>query len=223
MTRNRARIRRLILALAAIPALLALYLLAGTIGGLIPANAGWAEPADGITIYVEDNGVHAGIVVPKLAGGVDWRPLAPASALRDPRMAGHGWLAIGWGERGFYQDTPTWADVRIGTILNAAIGSDATVMHVQHLPRPVPGPSVRAVTLRQGEYQRLATFIRAGWAVPGGPGRPGHFRSDSFFDGRGRYSAIHTCNAWVGEALRAAGVRVGRWTPFTWSVLAQLP
>lgn len=209
--------------LTVLPACLALYLVAGTIGGMIPANGGWAAPERGITIYVEDNGVHAGIVVPKVAAGVDWRPLAPASALRDPRMAGHGWLAIGWGERGFYQDTPTWADVRVGTILNAAIGSDATVMHVQHLPRPVPGASVRQLTLRPAEYQRLASFIRAGWADPGGAGRPGHFRSDSFFDGRGRYSAVHTCNAWVGDALRTAGVRVGRWTPFTWAVLWSLP
>ena len=42
---------------------------------------------------------------------------------------------------------------------------------------------------------------------------------DAFYDATGRYSAVRTCNEWVGEGLRRAGVRVGRWTPFPVTVL----
>src|SRR3546814_8906541 len=41
------------------------YWAAGLIGGAIPAHAGWRPPAQGITIYVETNGVHTDLVLPR--------------------------------------------------------------------------------------------------------------------------------------------------------------
>jgi uncharacterized protein (TIGR02117 family) len=202
---------------AALALLLGLYPAAGAIGGAIPVNAGWRPPARGVTVFVETNGVHTGLVVPKAAAGVDWRDLARPEDLADPRYARWGWLAIGWGERRFYLETPTWADVKPGTVLAAAMGSDAVLLHLDHVPRPAAGSDERPVTLRPDEYQRLAAYIRASVA-PGGRHYRGYDVYDAFVDARGRYSAAHTCNAWVGEALRAAGVRIGWWTPFAWTV-----
>ena len=34
------------------------------IGAFVPANKDCQEPAQGITIYVETNGIHAGLVLP---------------------------------------------------------------------------------------------------------------------------------------------------------------
>jgi uncharacterized protein (TIGR02117 family) len=185
---------------------------------LLPANAGWRPPATGITVYVESNGVHTGLVLPKRAPGVDWRTLAPATDLADPRYARFDHIGIGWGERAFYLQTATWADVRPGTVLAAAIGSDATLMHVEHLPRPQPGPDVRAIVLRPAEYRALAAAIADSFR-PGGASYPGYAGYDAFYDARGRYDAVATCNAWTGAMLRRAGVRVGRWTPFPVTVL----
>lgn len=195
------------------------YFALGTIGGSIPANTAWRAPAAGVTVYVESNGVHTGIVVPKVAAGIDWRRLLRGDALADPRFAGYDHVAIGWGERAFYLETPTWSDIRPLTVLRAAFGSDRTVMHVEHLPRPRTGADVRAVTLRPDEYRRLVMFLRRGFADPAAHVR-GYNRNDAFYDARGRYSAIHTCNSWTGEALRSAGARIGWWTPFPWSVMA---
>ena len=199
-------------------ALAAAYLVAGLIGGAMPSNAGWREPAQGIRIAVSSNGVHTGLIVPVVAAGVDWRDLIRPEHLRDPRYAGYPAVEIGWGERGFYLETPTWADVRPATVLAAAIGSDRTVMHVDHLPFPAPGPDTRVITLRPEEYRRLATFIRASFGASGWH-RFGYFTADAFYDGRGHYSAIRTCNTWTGDALRQAGVRIGAWTPFAVSVM----
>jgi uncharacterized protein (TIGR02117 family) len=198
--------------------LIAGYLAAGLIGAAIPVNAGWRAPADGIRIAVSSNGVHTGLIVPVVAAGVDWRDLIRPEDLADPRYAAYPAVEIGWGERSFYLETPTWADVRPGTVLTAAIGSDRTVMHVDHLPFPRPNADTRVVTLRPEEYRRLARFIRASFK-PRGWHRTGYFAADAFYDARGHYSAIHTCNAWTGEALRYAGVRIGAWTPFAMSVM----
>lgn len=194
------------------------YAVAGLIGGAIPTNAGWRAPAGGIRIAVASNGVHTGLIVPMVAAGVDWHDLIRPEDLSDPRYAAYPAVEIGWGERSFYLETPTWADVRPGTVLAAAIGSDRTVMHVDHLPFPAPGPDTRIITLRPAEYRRLARFIRASFGASGWH-RTGYFAADAFYDGRGRYSAIRTCNTWTGDALRQAGVRIGAWTPFAVTVM----
>lgn len=194
------------------------YAASGLIGGAIPVNAAWRAPTQGVTIYVESNGVHTGIVVPKIAAGIDWRPFAPARDLADPRYAAFDHVAFGWGERAFFLETKTWADVKPRTILAAAIGSEATLIHVEHLPRPITGDDVRAVVLRPEEYRRLAAYIAASFA-PHPRHYGGYARHDTFYDAGGRYDAIRTCNTWTGQALRTAGVRVGAWTPFPITVM----
>lgn len=201
--------------MGALVTLILLYAAAGLIGGAIPAGRG--APAGQITIFVADNGVHTGIVVPVAAVGVDWRQRVPADAIRDARYAEHRWMVFGWGDRAFYLETPSWAEARPGRILRAAIGSDATVIHAEYVGRPPTGPQLRAVRISAAGYRRLAQFIDATFAA--GPPVPGYGVNDAFFPARGRYSAIRTCNAWTGEALRAAGVRMGMWTPFPATVM----
>ncbi len=205
-------------AVLGIAMLLLLYVAAGLIGGAVPVNWGWRPPEKGVRVFVESNGVHTGIVVPKVAAGIDWRDLARPEHLADPRYAGHPYLSFGWGDRAFYLETPRWADVKLATVVAAATGSGDTLVHLDHLPLPRVGPDVRSVMLRPDEYRRLAAFIRRTLAD-----RPrvhrGYGPYDAFYTARGRYSARRTCNSWTGEALAHAGVRVGWWTPFPETVL----
>ena len=215
MTRVASALRRFAAALA----LLVLgYAAAGLAGGAIPRNASWRPPAQGVTIVVESNGIHTGFILPKLAAGVDWRDVARAGDLADPRYAAYDHVAIGWGERAFFLETPTWRQVRPGVLLGAAIGSDRTLLHVEHVPLPAPSDDERRVTLRPDEYRRLAAFIRASLAGHAHAYR-GYGPDDAFLDARGHYSARRTCNSWTGDALAAAGVRVGAWTPFPVTVM----
>lgn len=213
--------RKRLVAIVTIFAVPLAYVVAGLIGGMVPTNRDRTPPAQGIRIYVEDNGIHTSIVLPVRAGGVTIDDLAPPSALRDPRFGGHGWRSVGWGDRDFYIGTPTWRDVNPVTVARAAIGRGSTVMHVDFVPEPPIGPDVRAITLRPEEYRRLVGFVRASFAGTGGS-VAGYADYDAFFPAVGGYSAVRTCNAWTGEALRHAGVRMGAWTPFPVSVMAWL-
>ena len=51
----------------------------------------------------------------------------------------------------------------------------------------------------------------------------GYSVNDAFYEANGGYSFIMTCNEWTGRALRAAGVRMGLWTPVEQSVMWRLP
>ena len=87
--------------LALLLAPVAAYLLAALAGTLIPANRDWREAGQGVTIFIETNGVHTWVVVPTVNAEMDWRPMLPAEHIRDPRYAGK-YIAIGFGNRDFY-------------------------------------------------------------------------------------------------------------------------
>lgn len=206
-------LRRLAIALASA---IGAYLLAALIGSHWAINRDWREAESGITIYVASNGYHTGIVVPAQTPEFDWDSLAPPRDLGDPSLAGQ-WLLFGWGDRDFYLNTPTWAEFDIRTGLIAITGSGSTLVHVDHMAMPEDAVEVRPVTLTAGQYRRLAAFIARTFAP--GNAIKGYTEQDLFYPARGRYSAFRTCNAWTGEALAAAGVRVGTWTPFEGGVM----
>lgn len=213
MTALRRRwIRIIALPLVVLSAILAALLA----GATIPANSGWRPPADGVTIHVYSNGVHTGLMLPAVNALHDWRGRVRAADLSDPRRAGQ-WLIFGWGERSFYLNTARWSDVDPIIVARAAIGSRETLMHVDHIQRVWQGPDLRTIVLTPGEYRALVASIEADFA-PGVAIR-GYGPDDVFYPGRGRYSAITTCNEWTGAKLRRIGVRVGLWTPTAWSVM----
>jgi uncharacterized protein (TIGR02117 family) len=193
-----------------------LYLAAGAVGGAIPLNPGWREAEDGVTIYVATNGVHTGLVVPARAFGVDWTRLTRPEHIRDPRYAGR-WLWFGWGERDFYLNTPSWRELSPRAALHSLIGSDRTLMHVDHLLEP--WEDARPVRLTPAQYRRLAAGILASFDPADRRPIPGYGAADVFYPARGYYDAVRTCNWWTGRRLAEAGVRVGAWTPFSATVM----
>ena len=106
---------RILSAMLAVPAL---YLVAALIGSLVPVNSGWNEPAEGITVYIADNGIHADVIMPVKAQGLDWAPLVPRSDMANAPPDAQ-WIAFGSGEQHVYLDTPRWRDIRLSTIWSA--------------------------------------------------------------------------------------------------------
>lgn len=201
--------------------LIGLYLAAAWIGSSLPVNADWKAAQRGATIYVATNGYHSGLILPVSSEGEDWSLIIRPTDLPDPDDSGN-WLLFGWGDRAFYLNTPTWSAVRPSTIVAAFLGSAETLVHVDHLKDPREAHGARPIELTAAEYRRLTAFIRASMALDRegrGVAAPGYGSRDVFYAARGRYSALRTCNVWTGEALAAAGVKVGRWTPFSGGVM----
>lgn len=204
---------------------LGLYLGSAAVLGHVASNGDWREPGiaepGSVTIYVQTNGVHTGIVVPAVSAGRDWRMRVPASDLPDPTRAGK-WLAFGWGDRDFYLNTPRWQDIRPWPMFRALTGSSTTLVHVDHLDDFATDENWRPLRLRADEYRRLSDFIDATFAERPAVTR-GYTARDVFYTARGRYSAFTTCNVWTGNALRRAGVKTGMWTPFESDVMRWVP
>lgn len=217
------RARRALAWLAgAIAALVALVLLSAWIGSAIPRNPGWIQPVEGIEIMVGTNGVHTELVMPLVTGVKDWRRDFPRGDIAAPdRPYTH--VAVSWGEREVFLNTPTWADLRPGTALRALWGGHA-LLHVAHYARPAPGPDNRPLRLTGAQYARLVRRIEA--ALPASHQRrryPGYADHDVFYAALGRYDWRRTCNQWTSDTLAAAGVKTGWWTPLAGGVMKWIP
>ena len=216
-------LRRALLAILAIPLA---YLVAAAIGSLIPRNAGWDEPRQGVLIFVRTNGVHADILLPASAAGLDLYQLVPPADIKDPARAG-GWVAFGWGQREFYLETPRWADLTVENAIRSVIGGDV-LMHIEHLGQPRVSPETRPIRLDPEAYRRLVASIER-YFIPGRSRRTvpllgrGYGPGDIFYEARGRYSAFKTSNQWTSDRLAEAGVESGLWTPFAQGILWRFP
>lgn len=181
-------------------------------------------PDRGIAIYACDNGVHADLVLPVTAGGIDWRAtFAPEAFTGAVDALGH--IGFGWGGRDFYLNTPTWADVKPGIAIKSVLW-DETVLRVDYRPAPSRGEDCREWRVDDAAYLRIAAHIQATLRlsqvrpVQAGPGYGDH---DAFYIANGRYTITETCNQWTGRALRLGGAPVAPWTPFSFLVLWNLP
>jgi uncharacterized protein (TIGR02117 family) len=214
-------------AAAGLLAVPALYFLAALILGAIPANRGWHEAKEGVTIFVRTNGVHTWIMVPKVTPEMDWRPLVPGAHLKDPRWGAGDYVALGYGNRTFYLETPTWGDLSMRNAFLAAFGRGRTLIHADHDDHPQPTDYQRPIILSHEEYRRLVEFARGSFQYDA-QGRTipllgrGYGGSDMFYEAVGPYSAVYTCNGWTGRALRRAGVKTGLWTPLSQSIMWRL-
>ncbi len=209
------------------PALIAgLYFLAALAGSLIGVNTNWREGDTGVQIFVETNGVHTALVLPKRAAGHDWSALVSASHLRDPSLTGDH-LSFSWGHRQFYLETQSWGDIKASTLTGVILGSDETLIHVYHLTRVQEGPYLRALIITDEQYQQLVKLIEDKFLFNANGGQPapipGYGNHDIFYEATGRYTIINTCNTWTGDMLAAIGVRVGAWTPLAGGVMRWFP
>ena len=220
-------VRSLVWLLGGLFAMPIAFFAAALLLGVLPANIGWREAASGVTILIRTNGVHTWIVMPKTTPAIDWRPFAPPEHLRDPRHGAGDHIAVGYGNREFYLNTPTWNDLSLATAFYAFFGNGPTLLHVEHDHRPAADAWQRPIVLRPEEYRRLTAFIAARFQRgPDGRTIPvlgrGYGPADMFYEANGGYSFVLTCNEWTGRALRAAGVSTGLWTPLEQSIMWRL-
>jgi uncharacterized protein (TIGR02117 family) len=210
--------------LAFIPPLL--YALAAGVLGQIPQHNGFVSVENGIPVHVMSNGVHTDIVLPVRTQVIDWSLEFPPADFRYlPEPTSH--ISFGWGDRGFYFDTPYWSDLRFSTAFVALTGLGRAVMHVEYGYEPLPGADVAQVRLPAAQYCALVQHIRAAFerdtkgALLHYPGR-GYFDTDAFYAARGRFSLFATCNDWVRKILAATCIRTPLWSPFSGPLLSQL-
>ena len=205
---------------------IAVYIGAALVLGLLPVNASFRQTADGITIFVRTNGVHTDLVLPVKTSEINWAEHFAQAHFAGP-VSQMTYIGFGWGDRDFYLQTRTWADIRPLQALTAFMGLKPTVLHVHYMePRFFVGERV-ALMISTEHYVQLVSYVTAslrrdttGAVVP--IANAAYGATDAFYDAHGSYSAISTCNDWVRQGLSRGGIRTARWSPFDIALLFQL-
>ena len=192
-----------------------LYLGLAVLLSLIPTSP---EPVSGPRdqqIYISSNGVHTDFILPVT--------LVPQT-LRDQigYLADYRYLAFGWGDKGFYLDTPTWADLKASTAVRAMLLPSPTAMHMTGYESI--GEQWARVPLTPSQVAILNEFIGSSFRLDERGtlihiDSTGYGDDDEFYEALGSYNALYTCNNWVNEGLKKAGVKTALWAPSEWGVM----
>lgn len=219
--------RGLITGLVLVLALL-VYIGAGWGLAWIPTNTDFRADPNGVEIAVVHNGLHTDVILPLKTPECDWWEYFSADDFSSD-VSEYRFASMGWGNRAFYLETPTWSDVRMTTVVKALAGIGESVVHVDlFYDLPPASDSCRRIRISAAHYTQLVERLRDALKLRS-DGRAcvipaaAYHDADAFYEATGHYSLFRTCNVWTGNALRAAGVRVGWWTPFAGGVFTQLP
>ena len=187
----------------------------------IPENSNGQK--EEIPIYIYTNGVHTDLVVPVKNDIKDWSQEIPFENTRS-KKTDFDYLGIGWGDKGFYLDTPTWAELKFSTAFKAAFWLGESAMHCTYYESMTESSECKKIMLSREEYKDLIHYIDAKFDRDSQgmpiliPTKAVYGQNDAFYDAQGRYSFLNTCNTWTNNGLKAAGQKAALWTAFDFGI-----
>ncbi len=202
------------------------FLILAFLLSLIPVNRSFFPAEEGISIYVSSNGVHTDLVLPVKSEFINWQDLFK------PSHFGNGWtnashIAFGWGDKGFYLNTPEWSDLKLNTAVKALFIPSESVMHVTLWPEPGENDLTKKIVLSDSEYKKIVENIINSFSMSKNGyflkvNHPGYGDYDLFFESPLKFHLFKTCNVWTNNVLKKAGVRTSFWTPLDKPILYHL-
>lgn len=206
---------------------LGLVALALTVGALVPRplrrrDGGGANEI----LLVATNAAHVDIALPatpevrrRLAflAGVGIR-------IADPRLS-H--VLVGWGGRGFYPNNGQPWRISPRTWVESVVADESVLRFDAAADLGGRWRGHRRLRLSDAGLSAMLDFIEDTLERDADGSfrpldHPGVNRTDHFFKAHPTFTAFAGCNVWVSEALAAAGVPSGRWTPLPQPLFASL-
>lgn len=194
------------------------YLICGYLIPFIEVPSEKTNEPKVIETYILTNGVHTDLVVPVKNDVMDWGKELPFENTISMR-SDYAYLSVGWGDKGFYLDTPTWAELKPSTAFKAAFWLGESAMHCTYYFEMKEGDDCKKIMLTKKQYQNLVKYIKNKFdrdkngKVIFIPTDAVYGINDAFYDAKGKYSFFETCNTWANDGLKEAGQKAALWTP----------
>ena len=202
------------------------YFLVAYVCKYISTNDDYVVPEQGTEVYVISNGVHADICFPLNGHNTFWNKYFDVKTFTTLKQKPK-YISFGWGDKGFFLDTPTWDDLTFGTAFKALfIPSDAAI-HVSYLDHdPVLSETTKSFKVGNEGLKKMEKFILATITIKNNSSilidccRYPNMH-DNFYEANYSYHLFRTCNVWTNEVIQTGGVKTSVWTPFDNGILAQ--
>jgi uncharacterized protein (TIGR02117 family) len=169
-----------------------------------------------IAIFIKTNGVHTDIVVPIKNNIKDWTTEIKFENTIN-KDASATYLALGWGDKGFYLDTPEWSDLKASTAFNAAFGLGNSAIHTTFYKTITENKNCVKIEISEDNYKNLIHYIENSFQFDSNQ-KPifipaiTYGKNDGFYEANGKYSLFHTCNSWANNALVNSNQKAAFWT-----------
>jgi uncharacterized protein (TIGR02117 family) len=174
-------------------------------------------------MYVLSNGVHTDLVLPVTTKSVNWEHFFPFENTRG-KIQSANWIAFGWGDKGFYLNTPTWGDLTFSTAFKSTFGLSSSALHVTYYDSIKKSNLAHKLTISENDYQKLSVFVKNTMVKEKGkakwiPTDAVYGDRDAFYDAKGNYNLFYNCNTWVIDGLDEANQQTCFWTPLSEPIL----
>lgn len=174
------------------------------------------EPKN-IEAYILTNGMHTDLVFPVKSKEIDWSKKIPYenTLAKDSTMK---YIALGWGDKGFYLDTPTWAELKFSTAFKAAFWLSKSAVHATFYQQMKEGDDCKKINLTTEQYQKLIKYVDDTFDKDASGNyifvktNAVYSKNDAFYEAKGSYNFLFTCNTWTNDGLKVAGQKAALWT-----------
>jgi len=186
------------------------------------------DPKSSIKIYLMKSGVHTDFVLPIKTEVIDWTKSFPRenTGFKDSTTK---LIAIGWGDKNFYMNTPEWADLTFKTAIFAMTGLGSSAIHATYHYEILSDRPVIQLYLSVKQYKALVRYIqhqlvldkRGNTVYIPAKNKQVVSGNDAFYAAHNCYSMVLTCNSWINRGLKACHKRACLWTPFAGGIFYQ--
>ncbi|MDD3005201.1 TIGR02117 family protein [Flavobacterium sp.] len=182
----------------------------------IGVNKKHTSTSQDVEIYIKTNGVHTDIVVPIKSEYKDWSKIIQYKHIKS-KDSTLQYIAFGWGDKGFYLNTPEWSDLKVSTALVAASGIGESAMHATFMDKPIEGIDCVKLKISSQEYYNLINYVESSfeWDKDKSPiwiDATTYGLNDSFYEAKGAYNLFYTCNTWSNNALKVMNQKAALWS-----------
>ncbi len=171
-----------------------------------------------IDIFILTNGVHTDIVLPIKSEQIDWsKKIKFENTIKNDSTA--KFVALGWGDKGFYLETPEWADLKASVAFKAATGLGNSAIHATFYNELKQSETCKKIAISESQYSRLIQYIEQSFVKDSNQNyiniktKANYGKTDAFYEANGSYSLFHTCNTWANNSLKSCGQKCCFWTP----------
>lgn len=176
-------------------------------------------------IFLMSNGVHTDIVLPIKSKLIIWTDLFPFENTVG-QSTHFDYVGIGWGDKGFYLDTPEWKDLKASIAFVAATGLGESALHVTFYPKPKENDLTKAIWISDDQYLSIISSVKESLDLKNN--QPilvktdaQYGNDDAFYEAKGSYSIFFTCNTWTNSVLKKANMKASKWAAFDDGILSQ--
>jgi uncharacterized protein (TIGR02117 family) len=176
-----------------------------------------------VEIFIKTNGIHTDLVMPIQNNLKDWSKniLFDYTISKDSTFK---YVGLGWGDRGFYLETPTWADLKFSVAIKATTGLSRTAMHTTFYKMVKENTRCIKIKISKKQYIKLVEYVEKSFKVDENnkfiniKTNANYDSNDAFYEANGSYSLFKTCNTWTNSALKIAEQKHAFWTPTDYGI-----